>query len=257
MGKAAGSRIILILAVFIAWTAATYLLEGRTNLLLRYDPAGRIIYTAVANIAIGVIFSAWTLRYLLKAGFVNPAQLGLGKPKTRTVSTIAAAGLVGFALFVMQAPRADPIIVVNVFLQVLPVSVAEVIVCWVVVGTAFESLSRRKGRIISITMAAVVSTVLFGLYHFAHSPPFNQPSMVLFLMIPGIATAVTFFLGRDIYAAIAIQNFLGMTGILANVDPNIFSQPMPPIYLQAAASMAALVASNVFLLRSARRHEIL
>lgn len=219
---------------------------------MRYDPAGRIIYTVVANIAIGVVFSAGILWYLLKAGFVNPAQLGLGKPKTRTISTIAAAGLVGFALFVTQAPRADPIVVVNVFLQVLPVSIAEVLVCWVVAGTAFESLSCRKGRIISIIMAAVVSTLLFGLYHFAHSLPFNQISMVLFLMIPGIATAMTFFLGRDIYAAIAIQNFLGMTGILANTNPNIFSQPMPPSYLQAAASVAALVASNVFLLRSTR-----
>jgi hypothetical protein len=34
--------------------------------------------------------------------------------------------------------------------------------------------------------------------------------MVLFLTFPSIATAVTYFLGRDIYAAVIPQNFKGL-----------------------------------------------
>jgi hypothetical protein len=69
----------------------------------------------------------------------------------------------------------------------LPVSIAEVMVCWALVGSSFESLAKNnnKGRIVSsVIIGGVAASVLFEVYYYAHSPPFNQTSMVLFLMLP-------------------------------------------------------------------------
>ncbi len=77
---------------------------------------------------------------------------------------------------------------------------------------SFESLAKNKNisRIVSILDGTIATSVLFGVYHYAHSPPFNHTSMVLFLMSPSIATAVRHFLGSDIYAVMIVQNFKGI-----------------------------------------------
>lgn len=250
--------IAIALAVYIAWVAATYIWEGRINLFQTVDPVGRITYIAIANIAIGTASSALAIRYLVKSNFIKPTQLGLNKSRSGAAIVIAAAAIGGFALFALQNPRTlEPIVVLNAFMQVLPVSIAEVMVCWALIGSSFESLSRRNGRIVSVIIGAIVASVLFGVYHYAHSPPFNQTSMALFLMLPSVATAVTYFVGRDIYAAIIVQNFMGMVGVMAGL-PNLeaYRQPMIPIYALSAVSVAALVISVSMVLRRAAKKSI-
>jgi hypothetical protein len=145
-----------------------------------------------------------------------------------------------------------PIVVFNVYMQVLPVSIAEVVVCWAVIGTSFESLAKRKvskNKAISILIGAVVASVLFGVYHFAHSPPFNEVNMVLFLMIPAIAPSVVYFLGRDIYATIIIQNFLGIFGVMQTIDLQVYSQPAFQMYILTIPAIAALIVANIIIVR--------
>ncbi|MDQ3851245.1 MAG: hypothetical protein M3299_00250, partial [Thermoproteota archaeon] len=181
--------------------------------------------------------------------------------RLRTAAIIASAAAGGLALFMLQNPRTtEPIVVFNAFMQVLPVSIAEVMVCWALIGSSFESLARNKnknkrGRIASsVLVGAVAASVLFGVYHYAHSPPFNQTGMVLFLMLPSIVTAVTYFLGRDIYAAVIVQNFMGITGVLAGL-PNLeeYRQPMVPIYALSAVSVAALIISVSVVLKKTEK----
>jgi hypothetical protein len=178
----------------------------------KVDPISRMTYVVIANIAIGTVLSAIAIRYLLKAQFVKPEQLRLNKPRLRTAaSIIASAAGGGLALFMLQNPRTtEPIVVFNAFMQVLPVSIAEVLLCWALIGSSFESLTKNinKGRIVSFIVGAIAASVLFGVYHYAHSPSFNRTSMVLFLMLPSIATAITYFLGRNVYAAVMVQNFI-------------------------------------------------
>ncbi|HEX2471776.1 MAG TPA: hypothetical protein VHJ59_03395 [Nitrososphaera sp.] len=240
--------IAIALSIYIIWVAATYILEGRIHLFQKVDPIGRITYVVIANIAIGTVLSTIAIRYLVKAQLVKPEQLGLNKSRLKTAAIIASAAAGGLVLFMLQNPRTtEPIVVFNAFMQVLPVSIAEVMVCWALIGSSLESLAKNnnKGRIVlSVIVGAVAASVLFGVYHYAHSPPFNQTSVVLFLMFPSIATAVTFFLGRDIYAAVIVQNFMGIVGVLAGL-PNleVYRQPMVPIYALSAVSVAALVIS--------------
>jgi hypothetical protein len=151
-------------------------------------------------------------------------------------------------------------------------------VCWTVIGTAFESLvllrmprkgdnldwkkgsmiyldwttiKQRKIRtfsVLSLIVGGTVSIVLFGIYHFAHSPPFNQPQMVLFLMMPAL-TSLFFFIGREIYSTITIHNFLSLIGVSGNIDVTALTQPLYPIIIIAIVSVIVLITSDMFLIR--------
>lgn len=247
--------IAVALAAYVAWVAATYLLEGRINLFLTVDPIGRITYIAVANIAIGTVVSALVIRHLVKSQFIDPRLIGVNKSGKRTVAIIAAAFVGGLGLFMLQNPRTvEPVVVLNAFMQVLPVSIAEVMVCWALIGSSFESLSKHKSRVVSILVGAVAASTLFAVYHYAHSPPFNQTGMVLFLLLPSIATAVTYFLGRDIYAAVIVQNFMGIVGVMLGLpDLEAYRQPMVPTYALSAASVGTLVVAVSVILAKATK----
>lgn len=250
--KNASLKLIAIaLAAYVVWVAATYLLEGRIGLFLTVDPIGRITYVAVANIAIGTVASAFVIRHLVKSQFIDPRLIGVNKSGKRTAVIVVVAFVGGLGLFMLQNPRTvEPIVVLNAFMQVLPVSIAEVMVCWALIGSSFESLSRHKGKVASILVGAVAASTLFAVYHYAHSPPFNQTGMVFFLLLPSIATAVTYFLGRDIYAAIIVQNFMGIVGVMSGLpDLEAYRQPMVPIYALSAASVGALVVAVSVILR--------
>jgi hypothetical protein len=256
--------VLLSVSVYIIWV---------------FDPIGRMEYAVIANILIGTVFGLIMLKPSLRSKFVTHKQLGFQSPR-RIVIPVAVAVFIGFALFFTGDPASfNTVVIMNVFSQTLPTSIAEVVVCWAVVGTAFESLVRsrmhgkddlnsKKGAILhldwtsirrrreittiyvlSLIAGATVSIVLFGIYHFAHSPPFNQPNMVLFLMIPAILTSVFYFIGREIYSTIIIHNFLALIGVSNNIDVTALTQPLYPIMIIALVSVIVLIVSDIFLIR--------
>jgi hypothetical protein len=83
--------IAIALSLYIVWVATTYILEGRIHLFQKVDPVGRMTYVVIANIAIGTVLSAIAIRYLLKAQFVKPEQLGLNKSQLRTAFAMTLA----------------------------------------------------------------------------------------------------------------------------------------------------------------------
>lgn len=274
------TKLVLVsVFVYIIWVFVTYMLEGRINLLQRVDPIGRTEYAVIANILIGTVFGLIMLKPSLKSKFVTHKQLGFQSPR-RIVIPVAVAAFIGFALFFRDPASSNTVVIMNVFSQTLPTSIAEVVVCWAIVGTAFESLvrSRMNGKdvlnskkgailhlnwtsigrrrreittiyILSLIAGATVSIVLFGIYHFAHSPPFNQPNMVLFLMIPAILTSVLYFIGREIYSTIIIHNFLALIGVSGNIDVTALTLPLYPIMIIALVSVIVLIVSDIFLIR--------
>ncbi|HZD34327.1 MAG TPA: hypothetical protein VE130_03895 [Nitrososphaeraceae archaeon] len=283
--------ILLSISIYIVWTLTTYILEGRVNLLQRVDPIGRIEYAVIANILVGTVFAFMMLKPSLRANFVTSKQLGFQSLR-RTLTLVIIAIVIGFALFITSDRPAtastNPIVIANIFAQTLPTSIAEVVVCWAVIGTAFESLVRlrmhekgdnpdwKKGAIlyldwtsikqrkmttfsvVSLIVGGIVSIVLFGIYHVAHSPPFNQPDMILFLMIPALLTSIFFFIGRDIYSTITIHNFLALIGISGSIDVTALTQPLYPIMIIALVSVIVLIASDTFLIRRTKiNHQLL
>lgn len=235
----------------------TYLLEGRIDLLQEPTPFGRTVYVLIVNVAIGTGIALWVLRNLILSKALNEKQIGFQSIK-RTVIVSLIASLLGLGFFLMQKPVSlNPLVVWNVFSQVLPVTIAEVVVCWAVIGGTVEAAARPKGKALATITGIVAADVLFGVYHFAHSAPFNQVGMVLFLMIPGLITSLVFFIGRDLYATILFHNFLGMAGVLQNVDLALFSQPLYLFYILMAISVICLIAGDrAYIRRSARSPDI-
>lgn len=81
-----------------------------------------------------------------------------------------------------------------------------------------------------------MSTVFFGVYHFAHSEPFNQINMVMILMLPGLLTGIVYFVGRNIYATIVFHNFQALFGVLISVEMERMIQLQFPVILLTKAS---------------------
>jgi hypothetical protein len=132
-------------------------------------------------------------------------------------------------------------------------SIAEVLVCWAVVGGVAEALLRdERGRWVSVILAALIASVLFGIFHFAHSPPFNTVGTVVFLSMIGLVTSAFFFASRDVYGTIAFHNFQGIFGVIGALEASgnlaSFERPLIPVLVMAVVAIAALIAAHVFLI---------
>jgi hypothetical protein len=250
-----GRRILLqALGLYAAWTLATYLLEGRLRTLLRpEDPGLRLTYALVANVLVGIVLALWVARGLVRDGVASAAELGF---RSRGHAVVAAlAGLVlGFAAYALQgAPTLHPMVLLNGFAQVLVVSLAEVLVCWVVLGRTTWALLRRLGSTARSIAFLLVSALSFGVYHFAHSPPFDSPRMVVFLSGVGVVTGLVFLVSRDVYGTLAFHNFLGVFGVVRALAQSerleTFALPQWPLLATAAVSLAILIGLHATWLR--------
>jgi hypothetical protein len=260
MNRASGDQaasitaIAAALSLYAGWTLATWLLEGRIETLLRPEAMiDRAIYAVAANLLIGIAAAMAVLRFLIRYGWLGRQAAGFG-PFTPSALRLFVALALGFAFYVMQgAPSLDPVVLTNAFAQVLVVSVAEVVVCWAVVGASIEALLRRRGRAVSLIGASLAASALFGLYHFAHSPPFNTPAMVALLSVVGLVTSACFFAARDVYATILFHNFLGVFGVVQALEASgrlyAFSTLQPVLLVMALATVSVLALADWALLR--------
>ncbi len=241
------------IAFYVVWTAATWFFEGRIDTLLRPEALGdRIAYAYVVNLLLGVAGGIAILRYWQRRGAPDTARAGYGAGRRSALAVIAGL-ILGLAAYLLQgAPSSNPVVIVNAFSQVFVVSAAEVVVCWALVGTAAEARMRRAGRAISIGLAAVLASVLFGVYHYAHSAPFNTLQMVLLLSVVGLATSVFFFVSRDIVGTIVFHNFLGTFGVVQALSAaNALStlERLQPALIVTAAITAGVLAAGYIALR--------
>lgn len=241
-------------AVFAVWTIATWFFEGRIETLLRPNAtADRAIYAIVANLLIGTVLAVVTLRFLVRNGEVSCTASGFGR-NSASAKRIAVAVVLGLAFYLMQgAPSLDPVVVLNAFTQVFVVSVAEVVVCWALIGAATEAFLSARGRAVALAGSAVAASVLFGLYHYAHSAPFNTLPMVALLSAVGLVTSAFFLASRDIYATAVFHNFLGVFGVVKALDASgqlgTFAAPQVPLLVMGMVTVAVIAASHWLLLR--------
>lgn len=238
------------LGTYLLWCAATYLLEGRVGLIMHPTVAGRVIYTSIANILIGTIGATFAIRAVIGTGITTPERLGFRSAR-RTAIAVAIAAICGSALYLQGTPPElqRPLVVLNSFKNLLATSTAEVLICWVLIGGAVEGLLRPRGRVLAVVAAIVAAELFFGIYHYAHSEPFNQTWMVLFLLIPGFVTSLVYFLGRDLYATVLTQNFLAMIGLGRNSNTAFLEEVHIPLYLIGLAGLIALVAADLLIIR--------
>ena len=170
----------------------------------------------------------------------------------RILVLVPGAALAG-GLFLagQELPASDPVILMNASAQVLVVSIAEVVVCWALLGAVVRNA--LGAGMVPAAAAVVAAALAFGVYHFAHSPPFNTPAMVLLLSVVGVATGVFFFLVGDLDSTIVLHNAFALRGVVqalgdsGNLDR--YASPQPALIATALAAIVALVLADVVLVR--------
>ncbi|MBL0423024.1 hypothetical protein JI739_21990 [Ramlibacter sp. AW1] len=238
--------LLVALALYAAWTAATWLLEGRIRTFTRPGAVtDRLVYAVAGNLVLGVALGSACIAYLVHRGAVEAVSAGFGTAR-RTMVAAAAGLVIGAAAYVLQgAPSLDPVVVLNGFSQVFVVSAAEVVVCWCVVGSTVEAAVSRSRTLVATVVAALVSALLFGAYHFAHSPPFNTWGMVTLLSAVGLVTGAFFFISRDVIGTTIFHNFLGVFGVLKALEAadalSSFERVQPQLVATAGLTLALLV----------------
>src|SRR5215212_11638266 len=170
----------LAFGLYLVWVLATYLLEGRIHTLLRPEAMGaRLSYALIANVLIGIGGSALVIRFLSRAGALSAEVAGF-RGLGHAAIAVAIGAVLGFGIYALQgAPSWNPVVLINAYSQVLVGSIAEVLVCWAVIGSVSQALLQHRGRWISLILAAIIASEFLGAYHIAHSPPFNTVPMVL------------------------------------------------------------------------------
>jgi hypothetical protein len=238
--------------LFAAWTLATYLLEARVGTFLRPDPTSRFIYTLVANVIIGTVGAALVIRAVVRrAELQSVTAYGIARPLRILVLLPLAGVLAGLFLIGQELPTSDPVILVNASAQVLVVSIAEVVVCCVLCGALLRNALGTG--FVSAGIAIVSAALAFGLYHFAHSPPFNTVAMVLLLSGVGVATGIFFFLGGDLYSTIVLHNAFAMRGVIQALDESgnldRYASLQLPLLATAIAAVVVLIIADLVLIR--------
>ena len=161
----------LSLLLYLLWCLATWFFEGRISLLLQPTPMGRAVYVILANILIGIFGAAWIMRSSVADGFTTLDQMGF-RSLRRTLIAIVLGLIGGFALFAVQSPPSlEPLVIWNGFAQVLPVTIAEMLVCWVVIGTNVE---------------AAASVGLTALHHDPDTGAANLRALLRSVGVPGV-----------------------------------------------------------------------
>jgi Type II CAAX prenyl endopeptidase Rce1-like len=245
------------IGLYLLWMAATWLLEGRILTLLRPEAVtGRLLYTLVANLLIGIGGALWLVKRATAGQAATIRRHGFAPPQ-RTAIAVVAGSTIGLAAYLLQgAPSLDPIVVANAFAQTLPVSIAEILVCWAVLATAAERALFSLGRWATGT-AGIIAALLFGLYHLAHSPPFNSPSFVVLLSLVGVATSVFFLVSREIYGTIAFHNFQAAFGVTQALAAQKllggYGEPKPALYALALVALLLLIALDLVWTRRGKR----
>ena len=112
----------------------------------------------------------------------------------------------------------------------------------------------RYGFVLRSMGLVLIPALLFGLYHLAHSPPFNSLQMVGLLTVVGTVTGVFYLISRDVYGTIVLHNFLALFGVLQAVQQSVgleaYEQPRMPLLLTGLAAVAVLAGSHARFLAS-------
>ena len=135
------------ISLYLVWVLATYLLEGRIHTFLRPEAMGaRLSYALIANVLIGIGGSALVIRFLSRSATYSVAQAGFSGLGHAAIAVVIGVVL-GFALYAVQgAPTWNPVVLVNAYSQVLVGSIAEILVCWAVIGSVSQVLLQHRGR---------------------------------------------------------------------------------------------------------------
>ncbi|HEX9326635.1 MAG TPA: hypothetical protein VF915_08970 [Reyranella sp.] len=210
-------------------------------------------YPIVFFIGIGVVLPALALGRTVRREPLAARPLGVALDWRDAVAVLAALAI-GCAL---AATPLGPIVtqpggmerVATLFAQLLVASTAEVMLFLGATGMGLRALLGGRHDWRFGLLLIVVSSLLFGLFHFTYPTPWNTLGNAITVGTVWIAVSTLFVITRSLVAAILLDNVMATVGF-ATRDLTL---PLPPAMalLLVILAVAAFVAAFAWARRAA------
>ncbi len=211
-------------ALSISQTAALVALIGAgalplANYLVNHvvDSRRRPILQPLAVVVLaGTVVPALAIRWLVQNGW-HSGDLPVDGADAPLLGISLVVGLALIALALRGSLKTEFPRVIRLFFALLPVSLAEVLVFLSILFNWTERIAASMvGSPWASVAAAIASAALFGLYHFTHSPPWNNWAQAARLFIVWLFVCLAYVLTRDAWAASIIDASFATIGFVRN-----------------------------------------
>ena len=248
--KATIRLLVIPFAVYTAWMLETFLLEGSTNLFMRFDPAGLFLYTIIACLITGIILPLLCIRKAFIAGAVNMFQIGF-RSFRRTILAGVLTCIIGYGAVIIFSPfGTDRLMFANAFLLLLPGAIASVMICFVLIGTHIQAFVRSGGALLSLSLGIMVTAMLFGMSIFAYFPAVVVKDTVFVLVGVGIIAGLFFFAVRDVYATMIVVGGCSVFIYADRINPQYLHNVVPGVWISAGLAAVSLIGIHLYLARN-------
>jgi len=241
--------LVIPFLIYLVWVLDTFLLEGSMGVISRYQPLPLFLYTIVANILIGIIVPVVCLRPAFLSGAINMFQIGF-RSLRRILAAVLFTVLFCYLLLVTFTHYGSGrLSLCWTFALMLPLAIAGVMVCWVLLGTHIQAYVRTHGAFVSILAGVAATGILFGVSSAALSAhPVGIPGYMP-LFCAGFISAIFFFSVRDVYASAVFLAFLLTVIIGGQADSGYTMQFSPVVIACAVLSLLTLASCHLYLSR--------
>ena len=195
--------------------AALPLSNYLANHLARFKRRG-LLYPLVVVLLAGTLVPVLAARWLSQNGWIrDDLPINGGDGVLLLVSLIVGFSIIALALRGQLSEELWHSL--QLFVALFAVSLAEVLVFLSIVFNLTEVVT---GSLLhppwAVVAAAIVSSALFGLYHFTHSPPWNNWTQAARLFVVWLFVCLAYVLTRDAWAAAIIDTSFATIGFVRN-----------------------------------------
>ena len=180
------------------------------------DSRRRAILQPLAVVVLaGTVVPGLAIRWLMQNGW-HSGDLPIDGADAPLLGISLVVGLALIALALRGSLKTEFPRVIRLFFALLPVSLAEVLVFLSILFNWTERIAASMvGSPWASVAAAIASAALFGLYHFTHSPPWNNWAQAARLFIVWLFVCLAYVLTRDAWAASIIDASFAAIGLLS------------------------------------------
>ncbi len=175
---------------------------------------GTLVYPLAVVLIAGTAVPILVVRWLTRSGWMkSDLPVDGGDAALLGVTLVVGLGLIALAL---RGPRMSELPrILRLFVALFAISLAEVLVFLSILFNAMELVAGSMLRSPWASVAAAIgSSVLFGLYHFTHSQPWNSWARAAPLIVVWLFVSFAYVLTRDAWAAAIVDTSFATIGFV-------------------------------------------
>lgn len=201
-----------------------------------------LLYPLAVVLFAGALVPVLAVRWLTRDGWIRN-DLPVNGGDTALLGISLVVGFCPIALALRGQLRREFWHSLRLFIALFAVSLAEVLVFLSIVFNLTEVVT---GSLLhppwATAAAAIVSSVLFGLYHFTHSPPWNNWAQATLLFVVWLFVSLAYVLTRDVWVAAIIDTSFATIGFIRNSVTTLDDVPIMRAVALDALSIGVIAA---------------